>query len=394
MSEAVNIYKSKYTDGAAVDAALDKASTAVQLEEIADTVSKANSALQPSDVGTTANKIVQLNNDARLPALDGGLLTNLPFPDVGAAEPSTDANNAIIQGSDQKLYLNENTLIRPLENTETWTIGPSGDYATVEEALLAGQRMVRTNLALLILELADGTHVVENNAMVPIGGATRIIAANAGAATLQLDGWLGVSSGALILSDIVITGSGTTGFDVSGGTLLAFGITVNSNHGRVFYMADGVASITGDITAPRVVNAYRDATFMHNNGTVVVSNSFGYDAGPGSTVSLTNVSVSGATAYAVGAYNGGVASVSASSTIADTPLAGSALNGGRIHFAANTTFTNVDTIGDPVVGTINSDGSMVTDGSTPVGGSAGNSDLILPARNSAGFDGFVFEARA
>jgi len=256
--------------------------------------------------------------------------------------------------------------ISALTETTTWTVGPSGDYATVEEALIAGQRMFRTNTALLILELTDGTHVVENNVMVPIGGETRITAANAGAATLQLDGWLGVDSGAMVLSDIVITGSGTVGFSVTNGTLLGLGITVNSSHTHVFEMVGGVAAIVGDITAPRAVNAYRGATFMHNNGTVVVSGSYGYDAGPGSTVSLTNVSVSGATAYAVGAYNGGVASVSDSSTIADTPLAGSAENGGRIHFAADTTFTNVDAVGSPAVGELAVDGSLVTDGTTAI----------------------------
>lgn len=41
---------------------------------------KADTALQPADIGTTAGKLVALDGAAKLPAVDGSQLTNLPIP--------------------------------------------------------------------------------------------------------------------------------------------------------------------------------------------------------------------------------------------------------------------------------------------------------------------------
>ena len=44
------------------------------------------------DVGTTAGKILQLDGSARIPAISGTNLTNVPGPTVSTSDPAIDTN--------------------------------------------------------------------------------------------------------------------------------------------------------------------------------------------------------------------------------------------------------------------------------------------------------------
>jgi hypothetical protein len=293
-----------------------------------------------------------------------------PVLAAGEMGVDTDRNCARIgDGSSQWSDLQDAACadtISALRDSVTWTVGPTGDYATLEDAFAAAHRLSSAGFgALLFIQLEDGTHTVSNSLLAPINIVTRIQSQNSGGATLEINSTVAVTDGSLILFDVTFTGSASVAFDVSDGTVLGFG-TVNSTHGQLFTIGGGVVSWSGDITAGIAANVYRAGTFIHEDGSATATGSYAYKAQVGGAVEINNVSVTGGTTYAVRAEQGGTAAILGGSTIADTPLAGSAKDGGRISFNADTTFTNVDTIADPPVGELSVDGSLVTDGATAI----------------------------
>ena len=44
------------------------------------------------DVGTSANKLIQLDSNAKIPAVDGSLLTNMSTVLSGASDPTISSN--------------------------------------------------------------------------------------------------------------------------------------------------------------------------------------------------------------------------------------------------------------------------------------------------------------
>ena len=96
------------------------------------------------DVGTTANKIVQLDGSARLPAIDGSLLTNLPGGGgggtPGGANTQVQFNNSGAFGADSDFTYNSTTNTLTVVNLIASSISPpstlSGTYSITSPTTL------------------------------------------------------------------------------------------------------------------------------------------------------------------------------------------------------------------------------------------------------------------
>jgi hypothetical protein len=81
------------------------------------------------DVGTTANKIVQLDGSARLPAVDGSQLTNLPSSS-GTGLTVVYSNSATVTAVANRIYLLDGTTTLNLPAGTNGAIIGVGDYAS------------------------------------------------------------------------------------------------------------------------------------------------------------------------------------------------------------------------------------------------------------------------
>ena len=116
------------------------------------------------DVGTTANKIVQLDGSARLPAVDGSLLTNLPGGDItgvtagtgltgggtsGAVTLNVDAGttaNKIVQlDGSARLPAVDGSLLTNVSGTDSTKVAKSGDTMTGTLTLPSNGLVAGTN---------------------------------------------------------------------------------------------------------------------------------------------------------------------------------------------------------------------------------------------------------
>lgn len=128
------------------------------------------------DVGTTANKIVQLDSSGRLPAVSGALLTDLPAPSVLKA-----TRLEATQGTDDTKFLT--SLVVASAADFTFSGVGSGDYFWTPRAALASEGGANHRVA------ASGARTIRNPTNAPYRGQTGIFAIFSTTSTAHTISW-------------------------------------------------------------------------------------------------------------------------------------------------------------------------------------------------------------
>lgn len=247
------------------------------------------------DVGTTANKIVQLDSSAKLPAVDGSQLTNLSLAVVASSIVDSDTThapdgNSVFDALALKAGVTLNNLTSPTAINQDLILA-TGSNATL--------KTVNSSSASKNLTLISGTSSA---------GASGTISLFSGVgATLTGDVLIGsgtpsatnIDSGSITLS----TGE-TTGTGISGNVTIATGQTVNGNTGNIvlsmtapggggaaghIQFLDGSEGTTGHIwtsidtsgkghwasTIPTLLTKTSNYTITNIDGTIVADSSGG-----------------------------------------------------------------------------------------------------------------------
>jgi uncharacterized metal-binding protein len=207
------------------------------------------------DSGTTANKIVQLDGSARLPAVDGSQLTNLPSAPVTSVNGATGAVN--IYADDTTLNIDGTGLV----------LSGTGATSTLNADVGTGANQLVQLDASSRLPAVDGSQLTNlpSAPVTSVNGATGAVNLYADDATLNLAG-----------DGIVVSGTGATStLDVDSGTT-ANKIVKLDGSARL-PAVDGsqltnlpAAPVTSVNGATGVVNLYADDTTLNLAGDGIV----------------------------------------------------------------------------------------------------------------------------
>jgi len=207
------------------------------------------------DSGTTANKIVKLDGSARLPAVDGSQLTNLPSAPVTSVNGATGAVN--IYADDTTLNIDGTGLV----------LSGTGATSTLNADVGTGANQLVQLDASSRLPAVDGSQLTNlpSAPVTSVNGATGAVNLYADDATLNLAG-----------DGIVVSGTGATStLDVDSGTT-ANKIVKLDGSARL-PAVDGsqltnlpAAPVTSVNGATGVVNIYADDSTLNIDGTGLV----------------------------------------------------------------------------------------------------------------------------
>jgi uncharacterized metal-binding protein len=207
------------------------------------------------DSGTTANKIVQLDGSARLPAVDGSQLTNLPSAPVTSVNGATGAVN--IYADDTTLNIDGTGLV----------LSGTGATSTLNADVGTGANQIVQLDGSSRLPAVDGSQLTNlpSAPVTSVNGATGAVNLYADDATLNLAG-----------DGIVVSGTGATStLDVDSGTT-ANKIVKLDGSARL-PAVDGsqltnlpAAPVTSVNGATGVVNIYADDSTLNIDGTGLV----------------------------------------------------------------------------------------------------------------------------
>jgi uncharacterized metal-binding protein len=207
------------------------------------------------DSGTTANKIVKLDGSARLPAVDGSQLTNLPSAPVTSVNGATGAVN--IYADDTTLNIDGTGLV----------LSGTGATSTLNADVGTGANQLVQLDASSRLPAVDGSQLTNlpSAPVTSVNGATGAVNLYADDATLNLAG-----------DGIVVSGTGATStLDVDSGTT-ANKIVQLDGSARL-PAVDGsqltnlpAAPVTSVNGATGVVNIYADDSTLNIDGTGLV----------------------------------------------------------------------------------------------------------------------------
>jgi len=207
------------------------------------------------DSGTTANKVVQLDGSARLPAVDGSQLTNLPSAPVTSVNGATGAVN--IYADDTTLNIDGTGLV----------LSGTGATSTLNADVGTGANQIVQLDGSSRLPAVDGSQLTNlpSAPVTSVNGATGAVNLYADDATLNLAG-----------DGIVVSGTGATStLDVDSGT--GANQIVQLDGSARLPAVDGSqltnlpsAPVTSVNGATGAVNIYADDTTLNIDGTGLV----------------------------------------------------------------------------------------------------------------------------